>query len=571
MEPNSDPPPFWSPPPPPPMHRRRSSSPPFISLPVLIILLPTLALIILFFAIRPLLSLTSQVFRPSSVKKSWDSFNVFLVLFAIICGIFARRNDDVPTAADVADSRASDRRRVDAAGVKVNGDSEFPQQWFGFSERRFSDPAGRTPGTGVVTTRLRRNSSYPDLRQESPWETGNDGNQFRFFDDFEINKFRSRSFAYRTQGSEIEESPAEIKVIPVDSFVTNSSPAPQRLKSPNPPPPPPPPVTQRKSRRTYQTIQKKEEVREVSTNNAEFAKSQSPPPPPPLPPRTVIPPSPVRVRLEEKFGKSERKKTNVKKEIAMALASLYKKRRKKQKTRNIYDGDHHSPTEQRPPPPPPPPPPSVFRGLFKKSSKNKRVHSESAPPPPPPPPPVPLSSRSTKKKIQIPPPPSPPPPPPSRQRNSTANRRPPLPTRVHNSYIQNEGINSGGQSPSVTIPPPPPPPPPAFKSTTDVKSGVRGDTVGSRSSETSRCGSPEPENVDPSSIRASPEPGSEVNGGGGVGPVFCPSPDVNIKAANFIARLRGEWRLEKMNSVREKERLGQGPNYEIMAGPGPNV
>lgn len=559
MEPNSDPPPFWSPTP--PIRRRRSSSPPFISLPVLIILLPTLALILLFFAIRPLLSLTNQVFRPSLVKKSWDSFNVFLVLFAIICGIFARRNDDVPTAAD-GHSHRSDRRTVDTAGVKVNGDSELSQQWFGFAERRFSDSAGRTP----VTTRLRRNSSYPDLRQESPWENGNDGNQFRFFDDFEINKFRSRSFEYRTRGNEREESPAEIKVIPVDSFVANSSPAPQRMKSPNPPPPPPPPlpVTHRKSRRTYQTIQKKEEVREVSTeSNAEFAKSQSPPPPPPLPPRTVIPPSPVRVRLEEKFGKSVRKKTNVKKEIAMALASLYRKRKRKQKAKDVYDGDRRSPTEQRPPPPPPPPPPSVFR-IFKKSSKNKRVHSESAPPPPPPPPPVSSSSRSTKKKIQIPLPPSPPPPPSSQQRNSTAYRRPPLPTSVRNSYVQNQSVNNQAQSPTATIPPPP------FKTTTDVKSAVRSDTVESRSSETSRCGSPDPENVNPSSIKETPESASEGNGGAGVGPVFCPSPDVNIKAANFIARLRDEWRLEKMNSVREKEKMGQGPNYEMTTGLGPN-
>lgn len=558
MEPNSDPPPFWSPPPlsSAMIRRRRSPSPPFISLPVLIILLPVLALILLFFAIRPLLSFAPQLFRPSSVKKSWDSFNVFLVLFAIICGIFGRRNDDVPTAADVEETRGSDRRTVDA-GVKGGRDSEFSQQWFGFAERRFPDPVGRTPAT-----RLRRNSSYPDLRQESLWEreTGNDRNQFRFFDDFEINKFRSRSFEYRTRESEIEELSPEIKVIPVDSFVAHSAPAPERLKSPNPPPPPPPPlpVTERKSRRTYQTIKKKEGVREVSTNDAEFAKTQAPPPPPPLPPRTVIPPSPVRVRLEEKFGRSERKKTNVKKEIAMALASLYRKRKKKQKDKNIFHSERRSPTERRPPlppsPPPPPPPPSVFRGLFKKSSKNKRVHSEFAPPPPPPPPPVSLPSRSTKKKIQITTPPSPPPPPSSRQRNSTAYRRPPLPARVHNSYAENESIKSGGQSPLVTIPPPP-------KTTTEK---VRGDTVGLRSSDTSCCGSPESDNVDPSSSKETPEPA----GRGGVGPAFCPSPDVNIKAANFIARLRGEWRLEKMNSVREKERLGQGP---IMAGQGPNV
>jgi Wiskott-Aldrich syndrome protein len=34
--------------------------------------------------------------------------------------------------------------------------------------------------------------------------------------------------------------------------------------------------------------------------------------------------------------------------------------------------------------------------------------------------------------------------------------------------------------------------------------------------------------------------------------IFCPSPDVNAKAATFIARLRGEWRLQKLNSIKEK-------------------
>ncbi|XP_022987683.1 CREB-regulated transcription coactivator 1-like [Cucurbita maxima] len=520
MEPNSSAPLSWAL----PMRRRRSSSPPLISLPVLIILLPTLSLILLFFAIRLLLSLTNQVFWPNSVKKSWDSFNVFLVLFVIICGINGRRKDDEPTAADVGESCGSGRRMVE-----VNGDSELSQHGFEFAERRFYDSVMRTPGTATVVT---------DLRHESPRENGNDGNKFLFFDDFETNKFRSRSFSYRARGCEIEESPAEIKVIPVDSFVANSSPASHRMKSPNPqppPPPPPPPVTRRKSR---QTIEKKEEVREVSTNNAEIAKSQWPP----LPPRTVIPPSPIRVRLEEKFRKSERKKTNVKKEIAIALASLYRKRKTKQKARDIYDGDRHSPTDQRPPPPPPPPPPPSFFRIFKKQNKNKEAPSESAPLPP-----VSSSSRSTKKKNQIPPPPSPPPPPSSRQKNSTASPRPPLPPRVQNSTVENQVINSAVRNPSETIPPP-------YQTTTDVKSRVRGDTVGSQSSETFYCGSPEPVNVGSSSTNGTSEPAVEVNG---VGPVFCPSPDVNIIAANFIARLRGEWRLERMNSVREKEMLGQ--------------
>lgn len=42
---------------------------------------------------------------------------------------------------------------------------------------------------------------------------------------------------------------------------------------------------------------------------------------------------------------------------------------------------------------------------------------------------------------------------------------------------------------------------------------------------------------------------------GGRSSVFCPSPDVNTKADNFIARLRDEWKLEKMNSMRQKKKM----------------
>ena len=57
--------------------------------------------------------------------------------------------------------------------------------------------------------------------------------------------------------------------------------------------------------------------------------------------------------------------------------------------------------------------------------------------------------------------------------------------------------------------------------------------------------------------------GVEFHDGGVVGAVigvgwsvFCPSPDVNIEADSFIARLHDGWRLEKANSMREKQKLG---------------
>ncbi|KAI6687757.1 hypothetical protein NL676_024585 [Syzygium grande] len=44
------------------------------------------------FIVPPFLSLTSQIFRARSIKKSWDTINLVLVLFAIICGFLRRTN-----------------------------------------------------------------------------------------------------------------------------------------------------------------------------------------------------------------------------------------------------------------------------------------------------------------------------------------------------------------------------------------------------------------------------------------------------------------------------------------------
>lgn len=107
-------------------------------------------------------------------------------------------------------------------------------------------------------------------------------------------------------------------------------------------------------------------------------------------------------------------------------------------------------------------------------------------------------------------------------------------------------MNIGSQSPLIPIPPPPPPPP--FK-IREVKFEARGDFVRIRSAHSSRCSSPELDDVELPSTRESP---SAMDGGNSGGSVFCPSPDVNMKADTFIARLRDEWRLEKMNSIREK-------------------
>lgn len=106
---------------------------------------------------------------------------------------------------------------------------------------------------------------------------------------------------------------------------------------------------------------------------------------------------------------------------------------------------------------------------------------------------------------------------------------------------------------------PPPPPPPPFKMP-DFNFVARGDFVRIRSAHSSRCSSPELEDVDVMSVKSS----DAIHGSDSVGPsVFCPSPDVNLKAANFIARLKDEWRLEKMNSMKEKHKPGHGPGPKL--------
>lgn len=504
------------------------------------------------------------------MKKSWDWLNVFLVLFAILCGIFARKNDD-ESASGEDNSTVSNAPSV-PDNSNIGESVSVSHQWFGFSEsNKIYDPVNSTPGGNGVRGLRRSSSSYPDLRQlDSPLET--DRFQFRFFDDFEIDKYRTPVFDHAYQPRRRSEAhEADVKVITVDTFVLRTppkSPAP----APPPPPPPPPPAVQRKPRQTtYRAVgSRNEKLNDVVVDNQPKKAVSSPPtPPPPPPPRPPPPPSPVRIRSEHKYGKFERRKSNAKKEIAKDfLASIYPRKRKKKQKTNIYETTTSSPPEQEPsyqsripppspppPPPPPPPPSSVFHSFFKKGiTKSKKVHSVPVPPPPPPPP----SSRSSKHKTLSMAPPKPPPPPQvhSRGRTPTTSGRPPLPTRSYD-----ENVNSGCQSPLIRMPPPPPPPP--FKMP-EMKFYVRGDFVKIHSAHSSRCSSPELEDANPPSNKEESETVKATNGGDGVGPVFCPSPDVNTKADSFIARLRDGWKLEKINSLKEKQRMGQGPDPDTV-------
>ncbi|XP_042067078.1 uncharacterized protein LOC121810352 [Salvia splendens] len=206
MEPNAGS--FWFQP------RRR----PLLNPVALILTIPIIALLILFFVIHPFISHTNQILRPNSVKKSWDSLNILLVLFAVLCGIFARRNDD-------------DRPIAAAANVCDHRPSQSVPAWIDFPDRR---EYNSNFGGG----RLRRSSSsYPDMRQESVWEIEG-ANRNRFMDDFEFNFYTSpppprvENYELRQKRHEAEaEAEAEIHV---DKFEVAAPP-----EHMTPPPPQP--------------------------------------------------------------------------------------------------------------------------------------------------------------------------------------------------------------------------------------------------------------------------------------------------------------------------------------------
>ncbi|KFK27264.1 hypothetical protein AALP_AA8G359500 [Arabis alpina] len=575
MEINGDPPPLiWPQFETTDYNRRRSS----IFGPTMIAAISAVILLLfVIFVVPPFLSITSQILQPASVKKGWDSINVVLVVFAILCGVLARRNDDGLYSPSLSHGGEEEEIAVVAEDIKVSSSSEVSERWFddvydvdrlkiyeSLNSRSFSSGL---PVTGTLPLR-RSSSSYPDLRNGVLRETVD--RRSRFYDDFEIDKYRSQStvndsrciYEQTPNRSKIEIEESEIKEIPVDKFVV--TPPQQPSTPPSTPPPPPPPAVEvsHKPRKSHRSVRNRDIIQEKSKrsdDSTKFKRAFHPPPspPPPPPPPPLITATPPR-----KLGTLQRRKSNAAKEIKMVFASLYNQGKKKKKiTKPKRKERIESPVTEppqyqssfpppSPPPPPPPPPPlrssqSVFYGLFKKGVKSKKIHSVPAPPPPPPPPP----RNNIQSESQTPP-------------RRSKSGRPPRPIKPTN---LNEDNYQG--SPLIQITPPPPPPPP-FK-VPPLKFVVSGDFAKIRSNQSSRCSSPEREVIDIGwglELTQSEEgvETTDVSGGKGGGgrPGFCPSPDVNTKADNFIARLRDEWRLDKINSVQGgKRNLGslQGP------------
>ncbi|XWS20105.1 hypothetical protein CRYUN_Cryun31cG0072400 [Craigia yunnanensis] len=526
-------------------HRRRHQpSSFFFNTSVLIILLLVVAFALVFIIIPSFISFTSKIFKPHLVKKSWDSLNLVLVLFAIICGFLCKTNsnndNDTPSTYDHV-------RR---------SNSSTPRQWY-----NQSSSSDRTAYNSLQ--RLRSSSLYPDLREESSWMMNGD-DRWRFYDDTHLYNYHSRSRRKHDREQVYVDSTKDIIVDTVHAYLPPPSPQPPVPHSPpaavataSPPRPPqspqPPKVVRRKPKRTYEDLKPKEksERKEVIYNELKIKHSPPPPPPvatrpPPSPPPPPPPPPPV-AGSEKKSNKSEKKRGGVTKEFLISL----RRKKNKQRHRSVENLDEffnlstlplYPPPSPPPPPPPRPPPlPSYYHNIFY-SKKSKARKNHLVPPPPPPPPPS-LEAHASRRELHKP---------------SVTTQKPHFPVKISNFNNVEECVESGNESPLNPIPPPPPPPP--FKML-PWKFEVHGDFVRLKSINSSRNGSPDLD--DPLSGEASPSDGNktgEIDGGESTaGPLFCPSPDVNTKADNFIERFRAGLKLEKINSVKGRSNLGPYP------------
>ncbi|XP_018442945.1 uncharacterized protein LOC108814811 [Raphanus sativus] len=479
------------------------------------------AILIVFFIIPPFFSSVSQFLRPHLVRKSWDYLNFVLVLFAVVCGFLSRntgnndesnhnKEEEAAKSNDVINGYSFDKYSSSSPSIIERGRSvATPRYWI-------DDRGGDQFQDQTVYkrfSRLRSVSSYPDLRNRE-FETDE---RWRFYDDTRVSECRYEASdpIYQSQedgvdggGGKLRSDTEKVEVVEtataevVEEISASCNPAPPPSAPPSPPPPPPP-TSKRRTKRVYHDVAPKEEK-----ERADFVEETI---------NTIPPPATTVYR---KSSKKEKKKGGATKEFLIAL----RRKKKKQRQQSIdgldllFGSDPPPPSSSPPHPPPPPPPPPFFQGLFSsKKGKSKRTYS-NPPPPPPPPPHRNFQSRASAASI----------------RKAPMESNPPAEvTRF-----------TGSESPLLPIPPPPPPPPfkmPAWKF---VK---RGDYVRMAS------------NISISSDEHEDDQDVAQTGKSN-GSMFCPSPDVDTKAEDFIARIRAGLKLEKMNSVkRGRSNLGPEP------------
>lgn len=247
--------------------------------------------------------------------------------------------------------------------------------------------------------------------------------------------------------------------------------------------------------------------------NYSAVKSTPPPPPPP-------PSQPA----EAKTGQVKKKRGTATIEFLTSLRG--KKKKLRQRSIENFESILNSETLLPQPPAPPPPPPKVFQNLFSlKKGKHKTTHNVR----------VAITGESNKRESGS------------------------------SSGLKNNVMMAGNESPLNPIPPPPPLPP--FK-LPGWKFRVQGDYVRVDSIGSSRSGSPDLDevSVDTPTTRTHDET-SQVNSplakhgedsaSVSAPSLFCPSPDVDTKAHNFIESFRAGLRMAKMNSMNERQGIGR--------------
>lgn len=530
----------------------------FFNAGLLLIILLVTAGFFLVFIVPSILS----IFRPSNVKKSWDSVNVVLVLVAVIFGFLSRnKNEDRNPNEYQQIASPINRNEVQKSNPSTpnsrwfneirNPNPTTPRTWFDNVDRNSISNQSNNGGGGG----LRRTfSSYPDLCEVSPrWVSAED--HWRFYDDTHVDTYRFSDHGQlhrRRSWREVDRSlEPEIKTMYEDPLESNKVPTftpPASIPPPSPPSPPAPIYEEKVKRASHSVPRKKEraskrrENHEQEANTVIMAPATLPPPPPP-------PPPPLPQYVKPRNTKSDRKRggASATKEF---INSLYHKKKRKNRSKSVDNFDallHKSeppplhfqrPASSTPPPPPPPPPPpsSLFQNLF--TSKKARRKRNAPPPPPPPPPPV----KAVPVRISRP-----------NTQNAPITRTPAAkPVKVRSFDSVEENSNSGGESPLIPIPPPPPPPP--FFRKHAWKFVVQGDYVRIDSTVSSRSGSPELEDIDSTdSTPTAEDVGDGERTAFAPSPLFCPSPDVDTKAENFISKFRAGLKLEKINSFKKND------------------
>ncbi|XP_047342736.1 serine/arginine repetitive matrix protein 1-like [Impatiens glandulifera] len=480
----------------------------FLNSTILIIFLCLSAIFSILFIIPWFLSLTSQIFRPNLVKKTWDWLNAVLIILALIFGFLSRNKN------------TDDDRKLDEEDrtLSIANKSRSHFQWDRFSDEGTSDIGSYNYSSSFG---LKRNSSsYPDLR-----DTTSFFDHRKFLDDTHVENSRfvdpdqtpvKKDLTFESDGSK--------KI-----YIHTKKTIPKKEISHTPVPVPSPPPKRPSFPPSHNVEEKTDRaLKQVTGHWENMIKNSSKQGPPPS--------TAAQLPEKKKSNKSERKRSGgtATKDF---INSFYHQSKKKKKQRAQSLDNFESLLEQIPPSPPSPPPPpppaktSVLHNIISnKKRKPKKIISVPAPPPPPPPP--------AAKPLKI----------------RTLNR-------VGKTQEDSSPETMGNESPLIPIPPPPPPP---FKMPS-WKFVVQGDYVrlGSFNSSISESSDTEERESPMSDISIVESSGTHITAAPVVAPenitaapaLFCPSPDVNTKAEMFIAKFRAGLQLQKINSLEQKQRL----------------